>query len=1255
MKKYYSRTFPLIILSQMEEKNKTERTQKQLELKIKFLIAWVNIPKTAGSSCNWWPLWNICLLERMTSSVKSFATSASKTSSSMVPPKWLPKFECKSTRVKGLSFHPTRPWVAASMHNGAVQIWDYKLGVRIDSFEEHDGPVRSVVFHPTQPLLASAGDDHKIRLWDYKLRKCIHTFEGHSDYIRSVAFHHESPWLISASDDQTARIWNWQSRSCIAVITGHTHYIMCAVFHPSQDILATCSLDQTIRIWDMSGLRNKHSAAGRGFSSTSMDHSGSQFGMPSVDDKMNPDYYGPFDVVIKHVLEGHDRGVNWVSFHPTKPLLLSCSDDRLVKVWRINDSQAWELDSFRSHTNNVSCVQFVPSRDWIISDAEDKTIRVWDLNRKNLIFTQKKENDRFWALAVHPINDNMLAAGFDSGFVVFKLQSERPAMQINPDDGTFWYVKEQNLHHFSLQKGQPKDIISASLSGNKAAIQSIDICNQTKLGLISYWSAHEQAEIVAVSSGKQSSVANFKFPHSRAVFLSSSIVASYQPNSSNFSLISIGDLPSARNSDTLLKEFNNLPFSIKAIYQSNVEGFCLINAGGKLINFNLENGTVAAEVDANNNLPIKRVYWNAQKSCLCVLLKKSLYIFDSNLGMLSSVNENVSIKSAIWGEGGKAIYYSTSQHLKFILLNGDQGILRSLANVEYIGAASPGNLFCLDRQGHVSARSFEHSEVQLKIALNEKNFQQVASIISDCNLVGESIIAYLRKKGYAKIALSFVKEPASRFELALECGDLNAAVEACYKLDSPSSWELLGEEASKHGNIAIMEICYQKTNNFSKLVMLYTITGNSEKLQKLSAICHGSEEFSEAILCDLYLGQFEKSMKILEQAQLKAISYLACKSHGFNEDAAEFLTETGINPDEVEDFPVCNVEKRSNLVKTSSHVGWKINKVESAIDQLFQAKEFEIKQQFPDEQQERQSEDKFDYPVMEEEPSWDVVVPEYEHAGWEDDLSLPVEEEQPDFSHTSKPTLSFVEALKRRLSMNEIGQILEVKYSVTNIEPIIQLIHSYSDSGSLPVPQSEIDSKFASALALTTQGKFVDASKEFLNCLHLCLFSLDGAVSVVEECKDYLLGLKIESSRKDPQCSQTDSLRRAILFTLCNLQDNHHILSLRSAASLLYRSKNHKSCKFIAKRLLDLPIDESISASIKKILASCEKSPTDAIDLGIDYEPDNLSQISFICSKSFSPIFHSDIVSCPYCKAVAKEQFEDEVCSICELSLLSKQ
>lgn len=42
------------------------------------------------------------------------------------------------------------------------------------------------------------------------------------------------------------------------------------------------------------------------------------------------------DVVVKHVLEGHTRGVNWASFHPTLSLIVSGADDREVKLWRMN-------------------------------------------------------------------------------------------------------------------------------------------------------------------------------------------------------------------------------------------------------------------------------------------------------------------------------------------------------------------------------------------------------------------------------------------------------------------------------------------------------------------------------------------------------------------------------------------------------------------------------------------------------------------------------------------------------------------------------------------------------------------------------------------------------------------------------------------------------------------------------------------------------------------------------------------------------
>lgn len=130
--------------------------------------------------------------------------------------------------------------------------------------------------------------------------------------------------------------------------------------------------------------------------------------------------------------QGHDRGVNWVSFHPSLPLLVSAADDRQVKLWRMNgilhvlvimtlllymmsvcvcvhaylsvcvcltcvtylmsciiilsfppsDAKAWEVDTCRGHYNNVSCVIFHPRQDLIISNSEDRSIRVWDMSKR---------------------------------------------------------------------------------------------------------------------------------------------------------------------------------------------------------------------------------------------------------------------------------------------------------------------------------------------------------------------------------------------------------------------------------------------------------------------------------------------------------------------------------------------------------------------------------------------------------------------------------------------------------------------------------------------------------------------------------------------------------------------------------------------------------------------------------------------------------------------------------------------------------
>lgn len=73
--------------------------------------------------------------------------------------------------------------------------------------------------------------------------------------------------------------------------------------------------------------------------------------------------------------------------------------------------------------NNVSSVMFHAKQDIIVSNSEDKSIRVWDVTRRTGIQTFRREHDRFWILAAHP-EMNLLAAGHDSGMIVFKLERE---------------------------------------------------------------------------------------------------------------------------------------------------------------------------------------------------------------------------------------------------------------------------------------------------------------------------------------------------------------------------------------------------------------------------------------------------------------------------------------------------------------------------------------------------------------------------------------------------------------------------------------------------------------------------------------------------------------------------------------------------------------------------------------------------------------------------------------------------------------
>ena len=151
--------------------------------------------------------------------------------------------------------------------------------------------------------------------------------------------------------------------------------------------------------------------------------------------------------------------------------------------------------------------------------------------------------------------------------------------------------------------------------------------------------------------------------------------------------------------------------------------------------------------------------------------------------------------------------------------------------------------------------------------------------------------------GLTNVSILFIKQDErTRFELALECGNIEVALTSAQEIDDKDTWHKLGVAALNQGNHQIVEFAYQKTKNFERLSFLYLITGNLEKLSKMLKISEMRADVMGQFHNALYLGDVAERVKVLENVGHYPLAYLTAKTHGLEDDAAriaETLNENG--------------------------------------------------------------------------------------------------------------------------------------------------------------------------------------------------------------------------------------------------------------------------------------------------------------------------------------------------------------------------
>ncbi|KAF8072486.1 CIAO1 [Scenedesmus sp. PABB004] len=238
----------------------------------------------------------------------------------------------------------------------------------LQTLQGHTDRVWHCAWSPDGSALASCSGDRTVRIWSRSAQRergwrCAAVLEDtHTKSIRSCCWSPGGTHLATASFDGSTSIWQLQGGLWEEVLKleGHENEVKGVAWSPCGNYLATCGRDKSVWFWER--------GPGPGTEFDCMD--------------------------VKH---GHAQDVKAVAWHPSRELLASCSYDDSVKLWThsdgdwdcaqtLADAPIWDsaaaaaaAGGAEGHTSTVWGVAFSPDGGLLASVSDDRTLRVWRL------------------------------------------------------------------------------------------------------------------------------------------------------------------------------------------------------------------------------------------------------------------------------------------------------------------------------------------------------------------------------------------------------------------------------------------------------------------------------------------------------------------------------------------------------------------------------------------------------------------------------------------------------------------------------------------------------------------------------------------------------------------------------------------------------------------------------------------------------------------------------------------------------------
>merc|ERR1719204_2055729 len=711
------------------------------------------------------------------------------------------------------------------------------------SFEVTDGvPVRCAKFVVRKRWVVCGSDDMLVRVYDYNTHEKVKEFEAHTDYIRCITVHPNLPQILTSSDDMSIKLWDWEKNwDNTMIFEGHTHYVMQIEINPRETgTFASASLDRTIKVWNLTS--------------------------------SNPNFS----------LEGHERGVNCVSYYPSgdRPWLVSGADDSTVKIWDYQNKQC--LTTLEGHTSNVSAVAFHPSLPIILSGSEDNTVRVWHSSTYQWEDTLNYAMDRCWSISALD-NSNKVAFGYDLGTVMVSFGQEEPVASMDRS-GKITFSKGNELFRKMIRRekgveSEDGEVLSLPEKELKTADRYPQMLKHNCKG--NFIAVCGDGEYTIYSALK---LANKTYGPAKEFVWSDTGPGTYA------TLEPKGKI-------TLFKKFDKVEsirpqFSVEQIFGGHLLG---VRSEDFIDFYDWDELRIVRRIEVTPN----RVFWSDTVCILCC--EEQMYVLEYLEEMVKKFFERgvevdpeqgieqafqmvyTSPEKVTSGAFEGDVFFYTNQSGRLNYLIGEKTVtVAHLDKAYYILGYFPKTNRCylMDKNYNIIAYKLQLELLFYQVAIVRDDFEEAEEVLKEIDESHHTKLArFLEQNGHHELALGVTKDPDHKFELALNLKNIPLAREFIEEGPSPEKWRQLTDTALEEFEYDVATEAATQAGDLSSLLLIHSSLGNRQALGELGYRAVEAGRYNIAFTCFYLTHRLEECLQILMQSKRYAEAAMFCRSY----------------------------------------------------------------------------------------------------------------------------------------------------------------------------------------------------------------------------------------------------------------------------------------------------------------------------------------------------------------------------------------